>query len=310
MNRLVSRYFISSVLVAVLWPVAARAADLTIPIPVAEQQPQLSLPAVSGINGKLEVDAGYLSVPDSSTNDAVSSGAFGASGSLSVPIGISLGFQGDLMVRNTGGVGVTWGGAAHLFTRDPNNYLIGVTAAAFRTPTSTVTGIGPEGELYLGDFSIEAWAGVDNVNYDDSSLSDVTGGFGFIDGVYYLTPDARVSLGASSVLGNNALHLGGEYQFHDFGYPLSATADARIGSEGSIFTIGLKGYFGGDDNKSLKDRQRQDDPRNRVLDLFTAAGNVPFETAQSTPWTQYTDEESCTLAGFYWDSETCLAAEP
>jgi len=63
--------------------------------------------------------------------------------------------------------------------------------------------------------------------------------------------------------------------------PLSLTGDARLHTSGGYsFTVGLKGYFGGtDDGKSLIDRQRQDDPPNRAIDLFTAAGNQLYQTA-------------------------------
>ena len=39
---------------------------------------------------------------------------------------------------------------------------------------------------------------------------------------------------------------------------------------------------GGDDSKTLIDRQRQDDPDNRALDLFGAAGDQLYATAPGT----------------------------
>ncbi len=215
------------------------------------------------------------------------------------------------MLQNSGATGFSYGGAVHAFTRDPSNYLVGITGAAIRTPGATVTGIGPEAELYLGQFSVEAWAGFDRVTYDDTLLSEVSGAFGFIDGVYYPTENWRLSLGASSVFGNNALHLATEYQFGELGFPLSATADARIGaSGGSVFTVGLKGYFGGnDDNKSLIDRQRQDDPRNRALDLFAAAGSVPFAIAP-TPLPPVDPETACLQSGGSWNPQTQICTPP
>ena len=278
MNKLrVSSYFITSALAAILWPHLAGAADLYIPQPTAEVAPQMVLPAVSGINGKLELDGGFI---DAFSSNSSWDGDFKAAGSLSIPVGTAIGIQGDVMLTDSSPTGFVYGGAVHVFTRDPNNYLIGLTGGAFQTPQGTVSAIGPEAELYLGKFSIEAWAGVDNVTYN-SALSSETTAFGFIDGVYYLTDDFRLSLGASSVLNNNAFHLGGEYQFQGLGFPLSVVADARLGNQASIFTIGLKGYFG-DPDKSLIDRQRQDDPPNRALDLFTAAGSAPYATPPGT----------------------------
>ena len=60
--------------------------------------------------------------------------------------------------------------------------------------------------------------------------------------------------------------------------------------------MGLKGYFG-DEGKSVIDRHRQDDPRNRVLDLFSAAA------ALGTPETELTPEEQCEVDGGTWDLE-------
>jgi len=293
----VSSYFLTSALVAILWPHVAAAADLYIPKPTAEVAPEMVLPAVSGINGKLELDGGFI---DAFSSNSSWDGDFKAAGSLSIPVGTAIGIQGDVMLTDSSPTGFVYGGAVHVFTRDPNNYLIGLTGGAFRTPQGTVSAIGPEAELYLGKFSIEAWAGVDNVTYDDASLAGKTTAFGFIDGVYYLTDDFRLSLGASSVLDNQAFHLGGEYQFQGLGFPLSVVADARLGNQASIFTVGLKGYFGGDENKSLIDRQRQDDPPNRALDLFTAAGSSPYAT-NTTPTCpsgeEYIDGEGCVFVG-------------
>ncbi|MEO8882956.1 MAG: hypothetical protein ABI377_06020 [Devosia sp.] len=291
----VSSYFLTSALVAVLWPHAASAADLFIPQPTAEVAPQMVLPAVSGINGKLELDGGFI---DAFSTNSSWDGDFKAAGSLSIPVGTTLGIQGDVMLQDSSPTGFVYGGAVHVFTRDPNNYLIGLTGGAFRTPQGTVSAIGPEAELYLGKFSIEAWAGVDNLTYDSSLLNGETTAFGFIDGVYYLTDDFRLSLGASSVLNNNAFHVAGEYQFQGLGFPLSVTADARLGNQASIFTVGLKGYFG-DPDKSLIDRQRQDDPRNRALDLFDAAGSAPYATPPTNTTPTCPDPE-------IWNGESCV----
>jgi len=295
----VSSYFITSALAAILLPHATWAADLYIPKPTAEVAPELVLPAVSGINGKLELDGGFI---DAFSSNSSWDGDFKAAGSLSIPVGTAIGIQGDVMLTDSSPTGFVYGGAVHVFTRDPNNYLIGLTGGAFRTPQGTVSAIGPEAELYMGKFSIEAWAGVDNLTYDSAALNGMTGAFGFIDGVYYLTDDFRLSLGASSVLNNNAFHLGSEYQFQGLGFPLSVVADARLGNQASIFTIGLKGYFGAPD-KSLIDRQRQDDPPNRALDLFTAAGSAPYATPPTTTTPTCPDGET-------WNGETCIIDTP
>lgn len=258
---------------AFAWSVGAMAADVLASPEPANQG--LVLPAVSGVNGKWELDAGYLSDP--------ASAVFRAGASLTAPLGDSFGVQGDVSFANSG-AGPVYGGALHLFTRDPSNYLFGVTAGVIRSSEATLGGVGPEAELYFDRWSIEAWAGVAGLNYDDPLLTDQTGVFALADVAFYPTDDVRLSLGGSSVLGYNALHLGGEYLFRDLGTPLAATADARLGEDGRLIaTLGLKGYFGGtDDGKSLIDRQRQDDPRNRAIDLFGAAGPELYTSVPDT----------------------------
>src|SRR6218665_505581 len=139
----------------------AFASDLVLytPRPMAEGDAGLTLPAVSGINGKIELSGGILRLPPNNY------GHVRLNGSLSVPVTDRFGLQGDLGVYSTP-TGAGFSGAVHAFTRDPSQYLLGVTAAAVRVPGATLTGIGPEAELYLGDFTLEAWAGVADLNYE------------------------------------------------------------------------------------------------------------------------------------------------
>lgn len=254
--------------------VGAHAADLILysPQPMAEQPTDLMLPAVSGINGKLEISGGFLRTPGTTIGHAR------VNGSISIPVTDRFGLQGDLAVFNTP-PGVGYAGALHAFTRDPSSYLLGVTGAAVRVPGATLMAIGPEAELYMGDWSLEAWVGVANLNYDDAALADTSGLLAIADLAYYITPDFRVSVGGSSVIGYNQLRLATEYQVTNFDIPFSVTGEGRFGQDGSVIaTIGLKHYFG-DPDKALIDRHRQDDPPDRAVDFFTAAGNPMYNTA-------------------------------
>jgi len=243
----------------------ATAADLVIfdPEPAAQQDVGFVLPAVSGPNGKFELDLGGLTDP--------SSAIFRAGASFSIPVGDTFGLQGDLAV---GSFADEWmgGGALHAFTRDPSSYLIGVTAGVVVADGAALGAIGVEGELYLDRISLEGWAGYAALEYDDPMLSDDSGFFGIGDVAYYATDDWRLSIGVASILGSNSLKFATEYQFAGMGVPLSGTAEARYYDTGAWSAkIGIKGYFGGDPDKSLIDRHRQDDPPNRALDLFAAA---------------------------------------
>ncbi len=136
----------------------------------------------------------------------------------------------------------------------------------------TLSAIGPEAELYLDRMSLEAWVGWANVDYDIDAFDD-DGFFAFGDIAYYVTDDWRISAGASTILGEGSLNLATEYQFADIGFRSRRRGEVRAYEDRWSAKIGLKGYFG-DEGKSLIDRHRQDDPRNRVLDLFSAASGV------------------------------------
>jgi len=275
---------------------AAHAADLILyPEPFADAPSDLTLPAVSGPNGKLEFALGGITDPESAV--------FRAAGSFSLPVGDAFGLQADLAVQNFDG---DWavGGALHAFTRDPDAYLFGLTGGVVITDGATLAAIGPEAELYLDRVSLEFWAGWAAVEYDDAMLSDDDGFFAFGDLAYYVTDDWRVSIGGASVLGSEWLRLATEYQFTDLSLPLSGTAEFRAYDTGAYSgMIGIKGYFG-DPGKSLIDRHRQDDPPNRMLDLFGAASILAAVLEADGP---VLDNEGCIIGLETWiNGEGCV----
>lgn len=207
--------------------------------------------AVSDVNGKVEIIGGY------SENDAVSGDALlGGLGSLSFPLGCDFGLQLDAGIIDELNQ-TTYGGAAHLFTRDPDSYLLGVTGGYFNSGDADIWAVGPEAELYAGPVSIEAWAGYVDLDSD----GDI---FAIVDAAIYPTEDLRLSVGATIIGDQEFLRAGMEYQFAG---PISASLGAKIG-EDDYFAVsaGLSFYFGGSD-KSLIRRHREDDPHNRVVDF-------------------------------------------
>lgn len=230
--------------------------------------------AVSGFNGKAEIIGGY-SENDDEDGDALLSGL----GSLSMPLGCDLGLQLDVGVvdelDNT-----TYGGAAHLFMRDPNSYLLGVTGGYFDSGDVNIWAVGPEAELYAGQFSVEAWAGFADIDSDGDA-------FAIVDAAFYPTDDFRLSVGATIIGDQEFLRARMEYQFAG---PVSASLGAKIG-ENDYFAVsaGLSLYFGGSD-KSLIRRHREDDPRNRTLDFVgfsddSSAAGTSTGTSTSTTGT-------------------------
>lgn len=302
---------ITGALAAVLWAQAAQGADFMYsPVSVADDTYDLTLPAVSAPNGKIEIYGGL-------TNPGMA--GFRAQGAISLPVGERFGVQIDGGLSMTG-AGAVFGGAVHAFTRDPDAYLLGLTGAVARGPAGTLGVIGVEGELYLDRLSLEAWAGVGGLDYDNPALADLAGVFLFADAGYYVTDDFRLTAGVSHLLGENGLHLGAEYLLRDFSAPISLTGDVRVTHTGAYTVMaGIKGYFGGDNSsKALIDRHRQDDPQIRTLSLFSAAGPLLFASAPtpglvcgptevegsgdySGKCVPSDPEEFCDYSGGYWD---------
>jgi hypothetical protein len=239
-------------------------------------EPQPSC-AVSGVNGKVEAGAGYAEANHENGDFAAEGGA-----SLSFPLGCMFGLQLD------GGVSdklddTMYGGIAHLFTRDPESYLLGVTGGVIDGENATLYPVGPEVELYLGNFSLEAWGGYLNLDPDDDNSKDT--GFIIADAAFYLTDDFRVSVGGKVVDDFEAVRAGFEYQFGDS--PMSLYGKAEYGDDDYLTVLGgLKFYFGGEE-KSLIRRHREDDPRNRTLDLFVngigKSHNHPYAPPTTAP---------------------------
>lgn len=216
------------------------------------------LPAVSPVNGKLEGAGGYADNQDDKGDFAWEAG-----GSLSLPLGCLLGFQADIGASDRLD-DTQYGAIGHLFIRDPQTYLFGVTGGAVDGDDTKLYAVGPEAEIYLGNLSLEAWGGYLNIDPDEGGGKD--SGFIIGDVAYYLTDDLRLSLGGKVVDDREGLRAGFEYQIG--GMPMSVYSKADYGDD-DFFSIlgGLRFYFGGED-KSLIRRHREDDPRNRTFDLI------------------------------------------
>jgi hypothetical protein len=229
--------------------------------------------AVSGFNGKLEAGAGYADKKDEDGDFATEAGA-----AISFPLGCMLGLQLDAGVSDK--IDDTqYGGIAHLFTRDPESYLLGVTGGVVDADDATLYAVGPEAELYLGNFSFEAWGGYINIDGDDDNKNS---GFAIADLAYYVTDDFRVSVGGKIIDDYEGVRAGFEYKFSS----MSVHAKLEYGDDDYVTVLGgLKFYFGGEE-KSLIRTHREDDPRNRTLDLFLhkigKSGDKPYAAPPPT----------------------------
>jgi hypothetical protein len=228
---------------------AALAADAVpaVPLPV-------SLPAVSGLNGKIDLaiggaNPGYDLFGFSNDFDA----AFRAQGAFSVPLGHSFGLQADGAFASI--QGSTFAHAAgHLFGRNPASGLIGAYASYSVWDTVNRGRVAFEGEAYLGNIALETITGVE--------FGDVPNSFFTItDAAVYPSDDLRLSIGFRHNGAGSALAAGLEYQFASGpSAAWSAFVDGEIGTNDyqRIFG-GIRLYLGAD--KSLIRRHREDDPR-------------------------------------------------
>jgi hypothetical protein len=236
--------------------------------------------AVSGFNGKLEGAGGFDEIdqevlpPILNAGDLNSSNArYHGAGSLSFPIGCMLGIQLDVAGGQASGEEfIGFGG--HAFMRDPESYLAGIYTTYTDHGPNEVWRVGPEVELYMGNFSIEGWAGFEN---SDSNGDQV---FAHIDLAMYATDNLRVNVGFRRYLDLNLFSAGGEWQPDWDGLPISLFVEGQFGEQdyASVFG-GIRFYFGGPD-KSLIRRHREDDPANKLFNMLAITCATPSRIVQ------------------------------
>lgn len=234
------------------------------------------VPAVSTINGKIEGAGGIY-------EDDVGDGArFQGVASLSLPLGCLFGAQIDLGAGDLDGDGFI-GAGGHLFMRDPSSYLLGVQAQYVNLSGEDIFRVGPEAELYLGDITLSAMAGFEDV--EDFNTDDVVAQ---VEAAYYLSDNFKLYGGYRNFLSIDAGAVGFEFQPESL--PGSVFVDAMAGSDDYVSVMGgLRFYFGTDD-KSLKARQREDDPGHyfnllarAAEDCVPMAADGPAVTCGNTP---------------------------
>src|SRR5665213_3832287 len=230
-------------------------------LPVKAPQQAGCAQAVDGINGKVSTLGGSFA----------NNGVYGGMGSLGLPLGCELGAQIDGTAasfdkRFLGSI------AGHIFWRDPAKALVGLYGS-YTYWNSNVGGvnsnhIGPEGEVYMGRWTLQGLGGVEFGNSVSGSVGPIiqtydikTRFFDEVNLAYYLEDNFKVYAGHRYLAGRNALAIGGEY-----GIPMSHGVMASLFLEGRVGEDsfngvwgGLRFYFGQKD-KTLIRRQREDDP--------------------------------------------------
>ncbi|HLA01733.1 MAG TPA: hypothetical protein VJ019_03135 [Aestuariivirga sp.] len=241
--------------------VPGQAADVSAPV---------DLCAVSGVNAKASGSGGwYESEPDDGAR-------FQGDASLSLPLGCLLGLQfdgsfGDLAGDGAGGV------AAHLFMRDPDQYLLGAYASYSGVDDVDIWRVGAEAHLYLNNVSLEVLAGFED--------ADVTGDdfFTATNLAFYPTENLRLSIGYEHFQEIDAAAAGFEWQVDGLGLPVSLFAHGAIGDDDYATVFGgVTLYFGGEE-KSLIRRHREDDPDNAISKLLVKQGDAAPVSPPTSP---------------------------
>ena len=222
--------------------------------------------AVSGPNGKLSASYGDF--------DSFEGASYQSS--FAVPLAAKWGAQFDGLYNRIGGV--DFGGAgAHLFWRDSERALLGLSAAFVDSADATNYQAGVEAEYYFSWLTVGAFAGAGGIRYEtfvpfiDTERTDFAGTFylGF-----YPLPDLLVR--PKLALAHENLSYGVELESALPRQNLSVIAESLHADHGfQQHQVGLRYYFGG--KKSLKARHREDDPINAVADTINARGTYGAE---------------------------------
>ena len=172
------------------------------------------------------------------------------------------------------------GFGGHVFYRNPNQMLFGVTAmwsniaGPYEDIDSDTRRAGVETELYLGDFSILPSAGLQNSHGD-------TTGYANLGAIYYGTDNLALGASLSGSSSSRAVQAGVEYR-PDNWTSMSYILDMGVGTDGPPFFLGGVRFSFGAPSRTLKDRDRYDDPGNIVTYMNTASSSaIVARNAQS-----------------------------
>lgn len=230
--------------------VAATAAEAADPVVYEPGTVTSRLPAVSGINGKLEGLGGWLD------DDAIA----GVGGSLSVPVPFIpiMGVQVDTFA-GTWDDDPVYAGALHIFFRDPALGLLGAYGDWGYVSPEHYGRVGPELEIYFGRFSFEGIAGMafgQNIE---------TQWFDQVDIAWYPMDDLRLSVGHQYTTRGHMGAVGAEYLLPlNSPFGISLFAEGRAGEDDLYSAWGGLKIYAARERKSLIRRHREDDPRNRL----------------------------------------------
>jgi hypothetical protein len=213
----------------------------------------LLLPAVAGAQSAVSKVNGKVS---GSTGSIDGDGAALFQGTLSMPLAPGFGGKVDGLIGPSDD-GTIFGGALHLFWRNPEVGLIGVFGSHLENDDASADRVGLRGQYYLGQFTLRGAFGYQFSDDDDGDDDD--GILTELDLRFYPGPDIVVGAGAETAGGQFQVNLTGEIM-PDFLPPgLSLFVDGAAGEDDyEHILVGVRFYIG--DDKDLIDRDREDVP--------------------------------------------------
>ena len=224
--------------------------------------PNLEYPAaVSEINGKLDYSGGNMN----------SAEGHNFSGSITLPVAKQFGFQADALYSRISGADF-FGGAGHFFWRNPDLGLLGLTGGYLHRDGVETFQFGAEAEAYWKRFTFGFFGGAGSIKYSQTVPfidTNPTRFVGRLSASYYPVDNLRVGVSFTTAFRDNLAKGEIEYQTPING--LALTGEVAKGNNGyDHLLFGVRYYFGG--NKTLRNRQRQDDPPGLMPQILHSLG--------------------------------------
>ena len=245
---------------------------------------QTTGPAVAQPNGEISTAAGVIN----DDTRAIIAGKF------AIPLSHSFGAQID--ASQIVGEGTDRGGfGGHVFYRDPQKYLLGMTGMWSRISSEDLYRAGPEAELYIKDVSFRVSGGWQH-GFDETT------GYGNAKVTYYPMDNLSLAVRGEAFSSVRSAGVEVEYQPSEKPFTVFATGGDSNNSDGT-YLAGLRFTFGAP-GTSLKQRHREYDPVN-IVDSFNMNEGASAIGKYSQPAAQICVPDYCGAPG--GDPACCIA---
>ena len=203
----------------------------------------------------------------------------GGAASVALPVTERIGIQFDGALTNAGGIGGIDSGV-HLFTRDPDAYLVGGTFEWSRFGSTNAFRYGGELSVYLGDVTLGGSGGIQR---GGANHGTTTAGYATAQADYYISDILKTSISYGGYSNYRAVLGQVEWQpAEDLPLSLFALAGASVAHEQRGVVLSGVRYTFGAPNSTLKDRDRHGDPE-IFLQSGIASSNLMGNTKAFQP---------------------------